>query len=162
PRPKPEFAFLSPPQAADEIGRLGHYRVLKLLGSGGMGMVFQAEDCTLKRQVALKAMKPAMAADEGNKQRFLREAQRTAAIEHDHIVTIYQVGEENDVPYLARKLLQGQSLEDRLKQEGGWLQLPEVLRIGREISEGLAAAHAKELIHRDIKPANIWLEEGKD
>jgi serine/threonine protein kinase len=157
-----DYAFLAPPQGPDEIGRLGPYRVLKVLGMGGMGIVFQAEDPTLKRMVALKAMKPAMAEAPENRQRFVREAQLTAAIEHDHIVTIYQVGEDRGVPYLAMKLLQGQSLEDRLREEGGWLQLPEVLRIGKEIAEGLAAAHDRDLIHRDIKPANIWLEEGKD
>src|SRR5262249_29044329 len=93
-----------------------------------------------------------------NRERFQYEARATAAIEHDHIVTIYQVGEDRGVPYLAMKLLQGQSLEDKLKAEGGWLPVPEVLRIGREVAEGLEAAHAKGLIHRDIKPANIWLE----
>src|SRR5262249_33435391 len=93
-----------------------------------------------------------------NRERFQYEARATAAIEHDHIVTIYQVGEDRGVPYLAMKLLQGRSLEDKLKEEGGWLPVPEVLRIGREVAEGLEAAHAKGLIHRDIKPANIWLE----
>jgi serine/threonine protein kinase len=157
-----DYAFLAPPQAPDELGRLGNYRVLKVLGMGGMGIVFEAEDMTLMRRVALKAMKPVMAVTPEHRQRFLREAQLTAAIEHDHIVTIYQVGEDRDVPYLAMKLLQGQSLEERLRDEGGWLQLPEVLRIGKEITEGLAAAHDRDLIHRDIKPANIWLESPKD
>jgi serine/threonine protein kinase len=154
-----EYAFLAPPQGPEELGRLGHYRVLKVLGSGGMGIVFEAEDTQLQRRVALKAMKPAVVNPE-NKERFLHEARATAALEHDHIVTIYQVGEDCGVPFLAMKLLQGQSLEERLKEEGGWLSVGEVLRIGREVAEGLAAAHAKGLIHRDIKPANIWLEQG--
>jgi serine/threonine protein kinase len=152
-----DYEFLAPAQGPDEMGRLGHYRVLRILGAGGMGIVFEAEDTQLQRRVALKAMKPAVLTP-GNRERFLHEARATAAIEHDHIVTIYQVGEDSGVPYLAMKLLQGKSLEDKLKEEGGWLPVPEVLRIGREIAEGLEAAHAKGLIHRDIKPANIWLE----
>jgi serine/threonine protein kinase len=152
-----DYAFLAPAQGPDEMGRLGHYRVLNILGAGGMGIVFEAEDTQLQRRVALKAMKPAVL-NPANRERFLHEARATAAIEHDHIVTIYQVGEDNGVPYLAMKLLQGKSLEDKLKDEGGWLPVAEVVRIGREVAEGLEAAHAKGLIHRDIKPANIWLE----
>jgi serine/threonine protein kinase len=125
-----------------------------------MGVVFEAEDTQLLRRVALKAMKPSVV-NPANCERFLYEARATAKIEHDHIVTIYQVGEDCGVPFLAMKLLQGRSLEDRLREEGGWLPVPEVLRIGREIAEGLEAAHAKGLIHRDIKPANIWLEGEK-
>ncbi|HXG12311.1 MAG TPA: protein kinase [Gemmataceae bacterium] len=157
-----DLSFLSKPQGPDEIGRLGDYRILKVLGAGGMGIVFQAEDCKLKRRVALKAMKRSMAVKEANRQRFLREAQTAASIEHEHIVTVYQVGEANGVPYLAMQLLQGESLEDRLKREGGWLSLAEVLRIGRELAEGLEAAHERGLVHRDVKPANIWLEAPRD
>jgi serine/threonine protein kinase len=127
-----------------------------------MGIVFQAEDPQLKRQVAIKALKPSVAYNEMSRRRFFREAEATAHVEHDHIVTIYHVGEERGVPYLTMKLLQGESLDDRLKREGGWLALSEVLRIGREICEGLAVAHDRNLIHRDIKPANIWLEAPKD
>jgi serine/threonine protein kinase len=155
-----DYSFLAPSQGSDELGRLGHYRILKVLGTGGMGIVFEAEDTHLQRRVALKAMKPAVLNPE-NRERFLHEARATAAIEHDHIVTIYQVGEDCGVPFLAMKLLQGQSLEERLTEEGGWLPVAEVLRIGRETAEGLAAAHAKGLIHRDIKPANIWLEQDR-
>jgi serine/threonine protein kinase len=149
--------FLTPPQGPDELGRLGPYRVLKVLGAGGMGVVFQAEDPRLKRLVALKAMRPGLANGATARERFLREAQATAAVEHDHIVHIYQVGEERGVPFLAMPLLKGETLHDRLKREGK-LPLPEVLRIGRETAEGLAAAHERGLIHRDIKPGNLWLE----
>jgi serine/threonine protein kinase len=156
-----DLDFLGPPQAPDELGRLGPYRVLKVLGAGAFGLVFQAEDTVLKRQVALKVMKKTQAANEVNRLRFLREAQAAAAIEHDHIVTIYQVDEDRGVPFIAMKLLLGESLEDRLNRE---VKLPveEVLRIGQEIAEGMAEAHERGLIHRDIKPANIWLEEGRD
>jgi WD40 repeat protein/serine/threonine protein kinase len=151
------IACLAPPQAPDEIGRLGSYRVLRVLGSGGMGVVFEAEDPHLKRHVALKVMRPVLAASATGRQRFIREAQLTASLEHDHIVEIHEVGEDRGVLFLAMQLLQGESLEDRLRREGR-LPLAEVLRLGRETAEGLAAAHERGLIHRDIKPANLWLE----
>jgi hypothetical protein len=149
--------FLAPSQGPDEIGRLGNYRVLAVLGHGGMGVVFKAEDLTLKRLAAVKAMLPGLAALPANRQRFLREAQTAAAIEHDHIVPIYQVGEDQGVPFLVMPLLRGESLNDRLRREPR-LPAAEVLHIGRETAEGLAAAHERGLIHRDIKPANLWLE----
>ncbi len=149
--------FLAPPSGPGEIGWLGGYRVLKVLGAGGMGVVFHAEDPQLKRAVALKAMLPHLAISPSARQRFLREAQATAAIEHDHIVPIYCVGEDRGVPFLAMPLLKGEALDVRLQREGQ-LPLAEVLRIGREVAEGLAAAHERGLIHRDVKPGNLWLE----
>jgi Leucine-rich repeat (LRR) protein/tRNA A-37 threonylcarbamoyl transferase component Bud32 len=150
------YAFLAPPQQPDERGRLGPYRVLKVLGTGGMGVVFLAEDPQLRRKVALKVMKPALAGA-ADRKRFLREAQVAASIKHDHIVTIYQVGEDRGAPFLAMEFLEGTSLDDWLKN-GQQPTLEQVLRIGRETVQGLAAAHARGLIHRDIKPANLWLE----
>jgi serine/threonine protein kinase len=150
--------FLSPPQAADELGRLGPYRILKVLGHGGMGVVYQAEDPQLRRLLALKAMLPALSARASARQRFLREARAAAAIEHDNIVAIFQVGEDRGVPYLAMPFLRGEPLDERLKREGR-LPLAEALRIARETAQGLAAAHKRGLMHRDIKPANLWLEE---
>jgi serine/threonine protein kinase len=160
--PPADLAFLAPPQELDELGRLGPYLIRKVLGTGAMGIVFEAEDAQLKRLVALKVMKPSLAAQADFHRRFLREARLAAAIDHEHIVTIYQVGEDHGIPYLAMKLLQGESLETRLSRTGGRAPLEEILRIGREIAEGLEAAHAKGLVHRDIKPANIWLEENRD
>jgi serine/threonine protein kinase/Leucine-rich repeat (LRR) protein len=151
------YDFLSAPQGPDELGRLGPYRVLKVLGAGGMGVVFEAEDPQLRRKVALKAMKPALAASATAKQRFVREAQSTAAIKHDHIVTIYQVGEDRGIPFLAMEFLEGAALDAWLKK-GRQPTLAQILRIGREMARGLAAAHQRGLIHRDIKPANVWLE----
>jgi serine/threonine protein kinase/class 3 adenylate cyclase len=151
------YDFLAPPQGPDELGRLGPYRVLKVLGAGGMGIVFQAEDPQLQRLLALKVMKPGLAVHADSRQRFLREARAAAAIEHDHIVSIYHVGEDRGVPFLAMPLLRGESLEDRLRRCGK-PALAETLRIGRETAEALAAAHQHGLIHRDIKPSNLWLE----
>src|SRR5262249_29289041 len=111
------YDFLAPPQGAGELGRLGPYRVLKVLGAGGMGVVFQAEDPSLKRLVALEVMKPALAASDSARQRFLREAQAAAAVKHDHIVTVHQVGEDRGVPFSAIEFLKGTSLDDRINQE---------------------------------------------
>lgn len=150
-------SFLAPPQQSDEIGRLGNYRVLKIIGGGGMGMVLQAEDPRLQRLVALKVMHPDMASKPGARERFLREARATAAIEHNHIIHIYAVDEDRGVPYLAMPLLKGMPL-DQLLARGKPRKLEHILRIVREIALGLDAAHRRGLIHRDIKPGNIWIE----
>ncbi len=156
------FSFLAPAQTTDEIGRLGAYRLLKVLGQGGMGVVFQAEDPRLGRLCALKVMLPEVANKPGMKERFLREARAAAQIEHDHIIPIYQVDEDRGVPYIAMPFLKGMSLEDWLRKkhkEGPHaVKLAEILKLGRQIARGLAAAHERGLIHRDIKPANIWLD----
>ena len=133
------------------------YRVLAVLGQGGMGVVFKAEDPGLQRLVALKAMLPALASKEANTTRFLREARAAAAVKNDHIVQIYQVGEDHGLPYLAMEFLEGEPLDARLKRDPE-LSIGEIMRIGRETALGLAAAHARGLIHRDIKPGNLWLE----
>jgi Leucine-rich repeat (LRR) protein len=151
------YDFLAPPQAPDELGRLGPYRVLKLAGQGGMGVVFQAEDVRLKRMVALKLIKPEAAGKPGARERFLREAQAAAALEHENIVAVYQVDDAGGVPFLAMPWLKGMSLEERLRQVGV-LTVPQVLRLGKQIARGLAAAHEAGLVHRDVKPANVWLE----
>jgi formylglycine-generating enzyme required for sulfatase activity/serine/threonine protein kinase len=158
----PTFSFLGPAQAPGEIGRLGSYRILKVLGQGGMGVVFQAEDPRLGRLCALKVMLPEVAHRSAMKERFLREARAAAQIEHDHIIPIYQVDEDRGVPYIAMPFLKGMSLEDWLRKKqkdvGSGVKLPEILKLGRQIARGLAAAHGRGLIHRDIKPANIWLD----
>jgi serine/threonine protein kinase len=151
------FEFLGPPRAEGELGWLAHYRVRRLIGEGGIGLVFLAEDTQLSRSVALKVIKPEMAGAPGVQSRFVREAQAMAAIKHDHIVTIYQVGRDNDTLLLAMEFLQGLSLQQWLER-GRAPSVDLVLRIVREIAAGLAAAHQRGLIHRDIKPANIWLE----
>jgi urea transport system substrate-binding protein len=151
------FPFLAPAKGAGELGWLAHYRVTGVLGEGGMGFVFDAFDTSLYRRVALKVLKPDLAANASFRERFLLEARAAAALPDDYIITIYQVGVENDVPFLAMKFLHGESLEQRLQRDG---RLPplEILHIGREIALGLGAAHDRGLIHRDIKPANLWLE----
>ncbi len=151
------YDFLGPAERPDELGRLGSYRIFKVLGAGGMGVVFLGEDVQLERKLAIKAMLPALAASESARQRFLREAKTAAAIEHDHIVPIFQVGQDRGVPFIAMPFLKGEPLDERLRRQGV-LPLAEILRIGRETARGLAAAAQAGLIHRDIKPANLWLE----
>lgn len=156
--PAPAYPFLHAPAEEGEIGRLGNYRVLRVLGAGGMGTVFHAEDIALCRPVALKVMHADTGADPDNAwRRFLREARALAAIKHPNLVTVYQAGQDGDAVYLAMELLAGESLEARLMRPDP-IDPAEVLRIGREIAAGLGAVHDNGLIHRDIKPANIWLE----
>src|SRR5690349_17742839 len=114
----PEFTdFLAPAQAADEIGRLGPYRVLAIVGHGGMGVVFRAQDPMLERLVALKVMLPALASNPANRERFLREAKAAAAVKDDHVVAIHQIGEDRGVPFVAMEFLEGEPLDVRLKRK---------------------------------------------
>ena len=152
-----KFAFLAPAQAQDELGRLGRFRILKVLGKGGMGMVFKAEDPVLERVVAVKVMLPEFAKKATAKERFLREARAAASIDHEHVIAILHVDEDRGVPFIAMTFLKGMSLDDWLKRKGP-VTVPQILRIGREIARGLAAAHQQGVIHRDIKPANLWLD----
>jgi serine/threonine protein kinase len=157
PAPSPILDLPTRRISTDVPEQLGPFRLLKPLGSGGMGIVYLAEDTKLGRRAAVKIMKPEAASDVNAKERFLREAQATAVVRNDHVVTVYQVGEDDGVPYIAMELLKGKSLETFLETEPK-PSIGSVARLGREIAEGLAAAHAKGLVHRDIKPANIWLE----
>jgi len=139
---------------------IGRYVLLDELGRGGMGVVYRAEDPRLKREVALKVMLPQFAANPQAKARFVREARAQAKVEHDHVAAIFEVDEHDGLPYLAMPLLKGMTLQAALKANPR-PPLPEVVRLGREMAEGLAAAHEKGLVHRDIKPANVWLEGKK-
>ena len=142
---------------------IGGYKVLDTIGRGAMGQVYLAVDERLERRVALKVMHPTRARDPVSRRRFLRESRATAAIEHPHVVTIHQVGEHRQagdpmgLPYIVMQCLHGDTL-GAYRARVGHLPLPDVLRIGREIAEGLSAAHRRSLIHRDIKPENIILE----
>jgi len=152
------YGCLRAPKRDDEIGRLGGYRVLKLLGEGGMAFVFLAEDLDLRRRVALKVMKPALDSDPTAGPRFLREARTLASIKHEHVVTVYQVGQEDRTIFLAMELLQGRTLDDWVLAKGP-PNTTEILRLAREIAAGLEAIHRNGLIHRDLKPNNIWVED---
>ena len=142
----------------DILRHIGDYLVVRKIGEGGMGAVYLAEDTKLHRKAAIKTMKPELAARQADRDRFLREARAAAAVESDHIVPIWQIGEAADgTPYIAMPFLQGEMLADRLQRDRV-CNLGVLVKVAREVADGLAAAHAKGLIHRDIKPGNIWLE----
>jgi serine/threonine protein kinase len=149
--------YLDPPQTPNELGRLAQFRLFKLLGRGGMGSVFLAEDVDLGRRVALKALQPRRAGDVSARGRFVREARATAALHHDNVVPVFQVGDYRGLPYMTMPLLRGMTLEKWLAG-GHRATITQILRLGRELGEGLAAAHKNHLVHRDVKPANVWLE----
>jgi len=143
---------------AELPARLGPYEVRGLVGEGGMGRVYLAFDPALHRVVALKVLNAALSGNAAARKRFQREARAAAAVIHEHVVVIHAVAEEADQPYLVMQYVAGKSLQDRLDRAGP-LPLPEVLRIGLQVAEGLAAAHAQGLVHRDVKPSNILLED---
>lgn len=160
PQQESVYPFLEPAQERGEIARLGDYRILGLLGEGGMAIVFEAEDSKLHRKVALKVLRPEKCTLE-MRERFLREARLLASLPHNHIVAVFSVDEANGVPFMAMERLEGMTLEQRLRQDQT-LPLDESLSIARQIAEGLQAVHEKELVHRDVKPANIWLETTRE
>ncbi len=166
--PIPMGQYLAPCEVPGAIGKLGPYEILEEIGRGGMGVVFRAHDPKLQRIVAVKALAPELARLPSARQRFLREARAAAAISHPHVVTIFAVDgteeaslgtERATLPYLVMECIVGQTLHDKIKRQGA-LKTEEIVRISRQIAEGLGAAHKRGLIHRDIKPANILLENG--
>ena len=132
---------------------MGPYRVIALLGAGGMGEVFRARDSKLNRDVALKVLPSAFEFDPDRLARFRREAQMLAALNHPHIAAIYGLEESNGRQALVLELVEGDTLAERI--EGGPLPFVDALTIARQIAEALQAAHDKGIIHRDLKPANI-------
>ncbi|MGI6420009.1 MAG: protein kinase domain-containing protein [Thermoguttaceae bacterium] len=141
------------------LGRLGAYEILEIVGRGGMGIVFKGHDARLNRCVAIKVLVPQLAANAAARKRFLREAQAAAAVSHEHVVRTYAVDESNGIPFIVMEYIEGISLDARIKRDGP-LGIREILRIGMQSAAGLAAAHAQGLVHRDIKPSNILLENG--
>ena len=151
--------FLAPATRPDSLGRIGHYEVLQVLGQGAFGIVFRALDEVLNRVVAVKVLSPHMAATSPARKRFLREARAAAQVRHENVVQVYEVA-EYPLPYLVMEFIPGETLQQRLDRAGPLDEWSTMLRIGRQIAAGLAAAHDHDLIHRDIKPGNVLLESG--
>lgn len=150
--------LLSPPSHPEMLGRLGRYEIERLIGAGGMGLVFKAFDSELNRPLAIKMLSPHLADSGAARQRFAREARAAAAVVHPHVVPIHNVDSDGELPYLVMQYVSGESLQDRIDREGP-LELEQILRIGMQVADGLEAAHQQGLVHRDIKPSNILLED---
>src|SRR5580698_6307077 len=135
---------------------LAHYKILSLLGKGGMGEVFLAEDARLNRKVALKVLLPEVAEDTEKLARFVQEARLASALSHPNAAHIYEIGEAGGRHFLAMEYIEGHTLEERLS--GDPLPLAEIVSIGAQVADALDAAHARAIVHRDIKPANLMID----
>jgi eukaryotic-like serine/threonine-protein kinase len=138
------------------IGRtVSHYRILSPLGSGGMGVVYLAEDARLGRQVALKFLPASWSQESKALERFRIEARAASSLSHPAICAIYDIGQDGDTPFIVMEALKGETLRDRILK--GPLKVADVLDIGIQLADALEAAHTQGIVHRDIKPANIHL-----
>src|SRR5262245_40650281 len=137
------------------VQTIAHYRIVEPIGAGGMGAVYKAYDNKLQRVVALKLLPSEYVSQQDRRRRFFQEARAASALNHPHILTIYEVGEDEGTPYIAMEYVQGQTLRDKIRKNG--LQLKETLDIAIQIAAGLARAHESGIIHRDLKPENLML-----
>ena len=155
--------FLTQSGVTGSLGRISTFNVNRVIGRGGMGIVLQAFDSALHRDVAIKVLDPQLASNDVARQRFCREARAAAAVAHDNLVTVFQVDEDakSGLPFIVMQLVVGESLEQKLRRVGK-LSVVEAVRLGMQCAAGLASSHATGLIHRDIKPGNILLEAGTD
>ncbi len=153
--------FLEPSDSPAMLGTIGGYDVIGPIGCGGMGVVLKGYDQELNRFVAIKVLAPHYATSAAARKRFAREAQASAAVVHPHVVAIHAVDSSGRLPYLVMPYVQGESLQQRI-DDNGPLELKETLRIAMQAARGLEAAHEQGLVHRDIKPGNILIEKSVD
>ncbi len=140
-----------------QVGRtVSHYTIARKLGSGGMGVVYEAEDSRLGRKVALKFLPPALERDGATLERFQREARAASALNHPNICTVYAIEQHEGQNFIVMELLEGRTLLQRM---GRAFDMPSLLDIGIQIADALESAHAKGIVHRDIKPANVFLND---
>ncbi|MEM9942257.1 MAG: serine/threonine-protein kinase, partial [Planctomycetota bacterium] len=150
---------LGPAESDFELGTIGRYKIIEFVAGGGMGLVFKAEDPRLGRLVCLKILHPIMASNEEAKTRFAREAKSASKLKNDRIVTVLDLGEHRELPFLVMQLLDGKSLRQAIDSDPD-MDHDNVRDICRQIAEGLDYAHSKGILHRDIKPENILLASG--
>ena len=134
---------------------IAHYRIIEPIGAGGMGAVYKAHDEKLHRIVALKVLPADSVAQEDRRLRFLQEARAASALNHPHILTVYEIGEVDGKPFMATEYVQGDTLRQKIKSRP--LAIRDVLEISLQISEGLRKAHEHGIIHRDLKPENLMI-----
>ena len=136
---------------------VSHYKILAEISRGGMGIVYRALDTKLDREVAIKVLPPELVSDPERRRRFVQEAKAAAALHHPHIAVIHEIDEVDGVTFIAMELIEGEKLQDLLRQDR--VPLARALDLATEVAEGLARAHAKGIVHRDLKPANIMVTE---
>ncbi len=136
--------------------RLGHYRILSLLGRGGMGAVYLAKDTSLDRRIAIKFLRREFSSDSDKLKRFIQEAKSASALNHPNIITVYEIGNKNGINYIATEFIEGKTLRELIARKKS-PPLREILRIAVQIAEALSQAHRAGIIHRDIKPENVML-----
>lgn len=155
------LGLLAPSDDPRAAGRIGPFEVTGIVGSGGMAVVLKAREPSLDRYVAIKMLSPHLASSKSARKRFARESRAAAAVIHENVIAIYQVGHWNDVPYLVMPYLPDPSLQQRIDVEGP-LGVEQTLSIAMQIARGLSAAHSQGLVHRDVKPANVLLSKGTE